>query len=444
VNRFFSGNSHGTQKLHFQHLQFICRVALPAGIIVSGIWMLIFALMQNWPLFSIDALLFGAIVAGWLIAKRGKVSLGMLLAQVACIGFILCFSLCFDIHNDAVPRVSHLYLLIVAMAGFVNYQLAPNRFQLIIILVAVGGFVVFSANPMAFSFATPLTDHVRAITAWVHAVVLALLLCGGVLLLQRKLGPDSMLARELRSALSKEQFELFYQPQVDGAGCLTGAEALVRWKHPRLGYVAPDNFIPVAERAGLMPDLGGWVLRTAVKTLSTWRLHSSTRNLVLSINVSPDQFLDENFFAHVISALEASNVEPRLLQLELTETMFVADVDGLIDKMKALQRSGIGIALDDFGTGYSSLSYLRQLPLQQLKIDRSFVRDIATERGALLVRSIAQMGHDLRLEILAEGIETDEHFRFMLECGCTNFQGYHFGRPVALETFQERFASRLA
>ncbi|KXG85358.1 hypothetical protein ATO67_09180 [Agrobacterium bohemicum] len=363
----------------------------------------------------------------------------MLLAQVACVAFILQFSLWFDVHDDAVPRVSHIYLLIIALAGFVNYQLAPSRLQLLIILVAIACFTLFSATPMAFSFATPLTDDVRAITAWIHAAVVALLLCGSVLLLQRKLGPDSMLARELRSAIAKEQFELFFQPQVDGAGGLIGAEALLRWKHPRLGYVAPDNFIPIAERAGLMPELGGWVLRTAVETLSAWSLREDTKDLVLSVNVSPDQFFKEDFFENVTSALEASAIEPRRLQLELTETMFVADVDGLVKKMKALQDRGIGIALDDFGTGYSSLSYLRQLPLQQLKIDRSFVWAITTKRGALLVRSIAQMGHDLGLEILAEGIETDEQFQFMLDCGCSAFQGYHFGRPLALHAFEDRF-----
>ena len=409
------------------------------GAVISGVWALIFALMQNWFLFSLSALLLAAILAGWLVARKGHLSKGMLLAQVACLSFILHFSLWFDVHNEAVHRVSHIYFVIIALAGFVNYQLAPGRFQLLIIVVAIAGFALFSATPMAFGFATPLTDDVRAITAWIHAAVVAFLLCGSVLLLQRKLGPDSMLARELRSAIAKQQFELFFQPQVDGAGGLTGAEALLRWKHPRLGYVAPDNFILIAERAGLMPELGGWVLKTAVETLSAWSLREDTKHLVLSINVSPDQFFKEDFFENVTSALEASAVEPRLLQLELTETMFVADVDGLVNKIKALQHRGIGIALDDFGTGYSSLSYLRQLPLQQLKIDRSFVRAITTKRGALLVRSIAQMGHDLGLEILAEGIETDEQFQFMLDCGCSAFQGYHFGRPLALHAFEERF-----
>jgi EAL domain-containing protein (putative c-di-GMP-specific phosphodiesterase class I) len=432
-------NNCSTQKLHLRDIQFICFVAFPIGTVVSGVWALIFALMQNWVLFVLSTLLCLAILTCWLVARKGHLSTGMLLAQVACVAFILQFSLWFDVHNEAVPRVSHIYFLIIALAGFVNYQLAPSRVQLLVILVAVACFTLFSATPMAFGFATPLTDDARTITAWLHAAIVALLFCGSVLLLQRKLGPDSMLARELRSAITKEQFELFFQPQVDGAGSLIGAEALLRWKHPRLGYVAPDNFIPIAERAGLMPELGGWVLRTAVETLSAWSLREDTRDLVLSINVSPDQFFKEDFFTDVTSALEMSSVEPRLLQLELTETMFVADVDGLVKKMKALQQKGIGIALDDFGTGYSSLSYLRQLPLQQLKIDRSFVRAITTKRGALLVRSIAQMGHDLGLEILAEGIETDEQFQFMLDCGCSAFQGYHFGRPLALQAFEDRF-----
>ncbi len=429
----------GTQKLHLRDLQFICFVAFPVGAGVTGVWALIFALIQNWVLVLLCSLLCLAILACWWVARKGHLSTGMLFGQVACIAFVLHFSLCFDVHNEVVPRVTHIYFLIIALAGFVNYQLAPSRAQLLIILFAVACFTLFSATPMTVDFGTPLTDDARTIMAWIHAATVALLLCGSVLLLQRKLGPDSMLARELRSAIAKEQFELFFQPQVDGAGSLIGAEALLRWKHPRLGYVAPDNFIPIAERAGLMPELGGWVLRTAVETLSLWSLREDTRDLVLSINVSPDQFFKDEFFTDVILALETSSVEPRLLQLELTETMFVSDVDGLVSKMKALQQRGIGIALDDFGTGYSSLSYLRQLPLQQLKIDRSFVRATTTKRGALLVRSIAQMGHDLGLEILAEGIETDEQFQFMLDCGCSAFQGYHFGRPLALQAFEDRF-----
>jgi EAL domain-containing protein (putative c-di-GMP-specific phosphodiesterase class I) len=290
---------------------------------------------------------------------------------------------------------------------------------------------------MNFGFTTNLTDNVRMITVWAHALLTAGLLCGGVVLLQTNFSSATRLISELRSAIAQKQFELFFQPQVDGFGKLIGAEALIRWKHPTRGYIAPDKFIPVAERAGLMPDIGKWVLETAVQTLALWNATDRTKDLVLSINVSPDQFLKGDFATNVKSLLQQSGVVPTSLKLELTETMFVSEVDSLITKIQELKDSGIAIALDDFGTGYSSLSYLRHLPLQQLKIDRSFVQAINTDRGALMARSISQMGHDLGLEILAEGIETEEQFTFMLDCGCKAFQGYYFGRPVTLAAFQD-------
>lgn len=180
-----------------------------------------------------------------------------------------------------------------------------------------------------------------------------------------------------------------------------------------------------------MPDIGGWALDTSIETLRQWRDRPETRDLVLSVNVSPDQLFQEDFVPCVIAALSQASVAPHLLKLELTETMFVSEVDQLIIKIRTLKQHGINIALDDFGTGYSSLSYLQELPLQQLKIDRSFVWAVSTERGARLARNICKMGHDLGLQILAEGIETEEHYRFMLDCGCSAFQGYYFGRPVA-------------
>jgi len=393
--------------------------------------------MQNWPLLLLELLLFITVIAAWIIAKRGHISVGMVVAQIACLAFIVLFSLFFDVPSQAVPRVSHLYLLIIALAGYVNHQLSPSRSQLGIIVSSIFAFIVLSASPMNFGFATNLPDTVRMMTVWAHALLTAGVLCGGVVLLQTNFSSATRLISELRSAIGKKQFELFFQPQVEASGKLIGAEALIRWKHPTRGYIAPDKFIPVAEQAGLMPDIGKWVLETAVQTLALWNASDRTRDLVLSINVSPDQFLSEDFAKNIKSLLRDSGVVSRSLKLELTETMFVSEVDSLITKIQELKDSGIAIALDDFGTGYSSLSYLRHLPLQQLKIDRSFVQAINTDRGALMARSISQMGHDLGLEILAEGIETEEQFRFMLDCGCKVFQGYYFGRPVTLAAFQE-------
>ena len=436
-----AGSIARTKTQQLQHLQFICRIALPAGVFVSGLWLVVFVFLQNWTLVFIEGLLFATIVGGWLAARQGHMSSGMLVSQVACVLFISVFSLLFDVHNEEIPRVSHIYFLIIALAGFVNQQLDPSRFQLGIIATSIAGFILFSACALDTDLATPLPDDVRGITVWVHAAMSVLLLCGGLMLVQYKLGPESRYARELRHALAKKQFELFLQPQVDRTGQVIGAEALLRWRHPRLGYIPPDEFIPVAERARLMPDIGGWVLDTSIETLRQWRAEPETRDLVLSVNVSPDQLFQDNFVPRVIAALSAASVEPHLLKLELTETMFVSEVDELISKIRTLKQHGINIALDDFGTGYSSLSYLQELPLQQLKIDRSFVWAVSTERGARLARNICKMGHDLGLQILAEGIETEEQYRFMLDCGCSAFQGYYFDRPMASDALTRQVMS---
>ncbi len=427
---------------HSQHLLLVCQAALPVGIVFTALWLPIFAIVGNWHLVLLDGFLMLVITACWEAASRGNFSTGYLAAQFVCALFVVLFSLLFDVPSDAVPRVCHFYFLVIALAGYANYGRDRGRLQLAMIVLCVAGFVVFSSSPMTFAFATPLPDTVRGVTAWINVVSVVILLGGGIVLLQREFTLDGNMVRELRAALDDEQFELFYQPQVDQAGAVVGAEALLRWKHPKRGYVSPDEFVPAAERAGLMPRLGSWVLKEAAQTLSGWRANAATSTLVLSINVSADQFRMADFVALVTGTLEAYGIEPAMLKLELTESIFVADIDDLVETMKALERAGIAIALDDFGTGYSSLSHLRQLPLQQLKIDRSFVRAVTESgRGASLARNIAKMGHDLSLEILAEGIETEEQFQFMLSCGCRKFQGYYFGRPVPLAALEERIAA---
>ncbi|MCV3737986.1 EAL domain-containing protein [Rhizobium sp. TRM96647] len=420
----------------------VCQAALPVGVVVTALWMPIFAFVGDWFLVLLVGFLLLVMAACWEAARRGYFSAGYIAAQFASGIFVVYFSLLYDVPSEAVPRVCHLYFLVIALAGYANFGRDRGVLQLVVILLCLFGFVVFASSPMAFSFAAPLPEAVRAVTAWINVASVAILLAGGVVLLQREFTLDGNTARELRSALADSQFELFYQPQVDQAGTVIGAEALLRWKHPKRGYVPPDEFVPAAERAGLMPRLGSWVLKEAAQTLSAWRAHPATRDLVLSINVSADQFRMADFVPLVTETIEAYGIEPAVLKLELTESVFVADIDDVVTKMKALERAGIGIALDDFGTGYSSLSHLRQLPLQQLKIDRSFVRAVTESgRGASLARNIAKMGHDLSLEILAEGIETEEQFQFMLSCGCRKFQGYHFGRPVPLAALEERIAA---
>ena len=243
---------------------------------------------------------------------------------------------------------------------------------------------------------------------------------------------------ELREALRQSQFVLHYQGQVDGGGVLTGAEALVRWQHPQRGLIGPAGFIAIAETSGLIVPLGRWVLRSACEQLAEWAATPATAHLTLAVNVSVRQFLQSDFVDETLGIVRASGADPARLKLELTETLMIEGVEETIDKMRALREHGIGFSLDDFGTGYSSLSYLKRLPLDQLKIDQSFVRDVLDDpNDASIARSVVALGKSLGLGIIAEGVETEAQRSFLAEIGCDAWQGFLFSRPVDARTLEE-------
>ena len=238
------------------------------------------------------------------------------------------------------------------------------------------------------------------------------------------------LEAEMRLGIYSDQFLLHYQPQVDGAGRLTGVEALVRWQHPQRGMVPPGEFIPLAEDSGLILPLGHWVLRTACAQLAAWASQPKMAHVIVAVNVSARQFKLPNFVEEVMAILDDAGAMPQRLKLELTESMLLADVEDIITKMTELKAKGVGFALDDFGTGYSSLTYLKRLPLDQLKIDQSFVRDVlADPNDAAIAKAIITLGQSLGLAVIAEGVETDGQRDFLARHGCTAYQGYLFGRP---------------
>ncbi|WP_052177808.1 EAL domain-containing protein [Methylotenera sp. G11] len=245
------------------------------------------------------------------------------------------------------------------------------------------------------------------------------------------------LEHELRMALVQKQFQLYFQPQVDHAGCILGAEVLLRWHHPQQGIILPGNFINLAEETGLILPMGQWVLDTACAQLKKWQQDPHTKQLTLSVNVSAKQFRQTDFVDHVQSVISHYAINPALLKLELTESILFKDINGMISTMRALREIGIRFELDDFGTGYSSLQYLKKLPLSQLKIDQSFVRDITIDSNdRTLVLTIITMAHSLGLEVIAEGVETGPQFEFLKDHGCDHYQGYLFGRPVPLHEFE--------
>jgi EAL domain-containing protein (putative c-di-GMP-specific phosphodiesterase class I) len=248
-----------------------------------------------------------------------------------------------------------------------------------------------------------------------------------------------MLESELRQALRQQEFVLHYQPVVDGGGRLLGAEALLRWQHPRRGLVMPTEFVPVAEETGLIQALGLWVLETACRELAVWAREPGMAALTLAVNISARQFRDPQFAPQVREVLRRTGADASRLRLELTESMMLDDVEGTIGKMNALKAVGVGFSLDDFGTGYASLAYLKRLPLDQLKIDRSFVpQPGAGPHDTAIARAIVDLGHSVGLTVIAEGVETDAQRELLAGYGCHVFQGNLFGEPAPAEALRRR------
>jgi diguanylate cyclase (GGDEF)-like protein/PAS domain S-box-containing protein len=248
----------------------------------------------------------------------------------------------------------------------------------------------------------------------------------------------SALEGDLRHALERREFLVHYQPQVDGERHITGVEALVRWQHPKRGMLAPDEFIAVAEETGFIVSLGQWVLTTACMQLAAWSVRPETALLNMAVNVSARQFRHPDFVAQVMGVLDSTGANPKQLKLELTESLLVDDMEVTSAKMRQLKMKGVSFSLDDFGTGYSSLSYLKRLPLDQLKLDRLFVRDVLTDPSdASIASTIVKLAQSLGLSVIAEGVETAAQRDFLADHDCTTYQGYLFSRPLTLEKLEE-------
>lgn len=249
------------------------------------------------------------------------------------------------------------------------------------------------------------------------------------------------LGNELRQALEREEFILHYQPQIDLATCqVTGMEALIRWRHPGKGLISPAKFIPIAEETGLINPIGEWTLRTACAQVRRWQ-DAGLPAVPIAVNLSAQQWLQPDLEKQVINALESQDLAPHLLELELTESLLMRDTDKMIETMHRLRARGVQFAVDDFGIGYSSLSYLKRFPVDHLKIDQSFVRDISTDPDdAAIATAIIQMGKSLRLTVIAEGVETSEQLKFLSDHGCDVAQGYYFSSPLPADACAEFLA----
>ena len=255
--------------------------------------------------------------------------------------------------------------------------------------------------------------------------------------MQLEVTNQAALEADLREAIRSGQFLLYYEAQVVGDGRLTGVEALVRWQHPQRGLMSPADFIPLAEITGLILPLGGWVLDTACKQLALWAAEPELAQLSIAVNISARQFHQKDFVDMVKTALARADANPKRLKLELTESMMVKDVEGIIAKMGALKAIGVSFSLDDFGTGYSSLAYLKRLPMDQLKIDQGFVRNILTETNdAAIAKMVIALADSLGLSVIAEGVEIEAQKSFLARAGCHAYQGYFFSRPLLIAEFE--------
>jgi len=246
----------------------------------------------------------------------------------------------------------------------------------------------------------------------------------------------AQLGTELRRALERDEFTLFYQPKYDLATRrATGAEALLRWKHPERGLVSPAEFIPVLEETGLIVPVGDWVLQRACRDLKAWEA-AGYAVVPIAVNLSARQFRNQTLDAHIKALVESAGVDPRLIELEITESQVMQEPDHAIRVMRALCDAGMRVAMDDFGTGYSSLAYLRRFPLSALKIDRSFVKDMTSEQSdATIVRTIIEMARSLGFTVVAEGVETEAQAKFLHLLRCEQAQGFFFAKPMPADDF---------
>jgi diguanylate cyclase len=351
---------------------------------------------------------------------------------VLCVNAVL-----LDIPTSEIPRSSHSFLIALGVVACLLMREEPVWLRRGVPLACLATYVVLASTHLGWVTAYALPESVRASGVWINHGVAMVAVLLVLHVIQNDVAERSRLEGELRDALMRGELLLHYQPQVTADHRLVGAEALVRWQHPQRGMVSPGEFIPLAERTGLMGPLGDWVLKTACQQLAAWQRRPETESLVLAVNVSALQFAQPDFVAKVLARVEQAGIDPSRLKLELTESMLAHDLEDIIAKMTALKARGIGFSLDDFGTGFSSLSYLRRLPLDQLKIDQSFIANMLNSaKEAAIVQALISLGQSLNIQLIAEGVETSEQRRFLQAHGCAVCQGYLFSRPVTCSDFE--------
>lgn len=383
---------------------------------------------------------FGIILA-WL-AYEGRLTAAALLAGIFLPLFIA-VSCLFDDVPVGVPRATQMHFLALALGCYFVFRRGGIFMKYVTPAFCLVGFVVFSNTSIGFHDpASVIPASAAEIGVWTNTLTAMVELVFIVVIMNADLSVRRMMDVEMRKAIANGDFRLHYQPQINEAGKVIGAEALIYWRHAKMGNVPPVKFIPLAEETGLIVPIGNWVLRAACAQLAQWETQPDTQHLTMAVNVSASQFRQPDFVQSVSEIVRLSGATPSKLKLELTESMFVDNVDATAAKMNALKEIGIIWSLDDFGTGYSSLSALNSFPLGQIKIDKSFVSDMLTNASKMVVtEAIIELASKLHLQVIAEGVETVEQANRLREAGCLTYQGYLFSPPLDIDAFGKLLSS---
>jgi len=405
-------------------------------LLVGSLWGIFFSLRGEWGIVLMDLLMILCGLGVFILTLRNRVRLANLLLFGVIILVIVGTTLLMDPHTAAAPRATHLYLLPIAVAALMAFRDERLWLRYGVALFCLGLFTVLASSSWSPTSAYHLPDDVRMAGSWVQSVAAMLMLFALLHILQSDAAERSMLDRDLHAALREQQFVLHYQAQLNSRGTVTGAEVLIRWQHPQRGLVPPAEFIGHAEKTGLIIPIGQWVLEQAFTQLRAWKDDPLYRDISLAVNISQKQFRQASFVTDMLGLIETYGIDARRLELELTETLIVHDIDDLMRKMAVLVERGVRFSLDDFGTGFSSLSHLKRLPLNTLKIDRSFVSDLLTDANSqAIVRTVIALAQSMGMTVIAEGVETQAQQQFLLDNGCMQFQGYLFSKPLPLGTF---------
>ncbi|MDR7305308.1 EAL domain-containing protein [Rhodoferax saidenbachensis] len=430
------GLSTNTLDQHHRRVRRMLFTGAALMVSIGAVWSVFFVLRGVWSIVAIELgmLSLGVAVAYLTVKQRTRLAFALMAGGIYT---MLCvFSFVFDIPDSVAPRSTHHYFLVLALASMLVLRDESPWIRNTVVGVLFLTYVVVASTVWGLSTPYRIPDEIRISGTWTNTAFAMLGLYALVHIMVTDVAESSRLEIDMRKGINREEFFLVYQAQVTSEGRVLGAEALLRWKHPQQGLISPGEFIDLAEQTGLIIPLGAWVLRTACVQLVTWSQMPELAQLNLSVNVSARQFHQKDFVDQVQAVLQRTGANPQRLKLELTESMLVQDMDDIVHKMEALRAIGVSFSLDDFGTGYSSLNYLKRLPLEQIKIDQSFVRDVlADPNDAAIANTIITLGKSLGFAVVAEGVETQGQRDFLLEHDCHIFQGYLFSRPIPSPEF---------